>query len=229
LLNRRKRYEGAARVEKKILLVDDSVHATSLQVAQARTSGPEVEGEKRMTDVMKESLEQEQYLTFFLANEECAVSILKVKEIIEYVTVTTVPKTPAWARGVINLRGSVVPVVDLAAKFGMEQRPGTKTTCIVIVETQFEGRDVSIGVIADSVSQVLDLSAGDIQPVPDFGTPVKIDYLLGMAQLGQKFALLLDIDKVLRIDEPHGLSEVSRYLGTAATDFRSGWEPSLPS
>jgi purine-binding chemotaxis protein CheW len=180
-----------------------------------------------VTAVTKESLEQKQYLTFLLANEECAISILKVKEIIEYVTVTTVPKAPKWARGVINLRGSVVPVVNLAAKFGMEQKPTSKTTCIVIVETQFEGQDVTIGVIADAVSQVLDLSDEDIRPVPDFGTQVQMDYLLGMAQLGRKFALLLDVDKVLTTEELHDLSAVSAYAEKAAKES-AGWEPHMP-
>lgn len=168
-----------------------------------------------MTVVEKELTEQKQYLTFLLANEECAINILKVKEIIEYDTLTTVPKAPNWARGVINLRGAVVPVVDLAAKFGMEQKPVGKTTCIVIVETRFEDQDVTIGVIADAVSQVLELSVEDIRPVPDFGTQVKMDYLLGLAQVGRKFALLLDMDKVLTTEELHDLSEVSAYAESA--------------
>jgi len=154
-----------------------------------------------MTTATKESVEQKQYLTFLLANEEYAIGILKVKEIIEYDTVTTVPKTPKWVRGVINLRGAVVPVVDLAIKFGLELTPVTKTTCIVIVETQFESQNTTIGVIVDAVSQVMELATEDLQPVPEFGTRVKVDYLLGMAQLGKKFALLLDVDRVLSTDE----------------------------
>jgi len=154
-----------------------------------------------MTTATKEVIEQKQYLTFLLANEEYAIGILKVKEIIEYDTVTTVPKTPKWVRGVINLRGAVVPVVDLAIKFGLELKPVTKTTCIVIVETQFESQNTTIGILVDAVSQVMELAAEDLQPVPEFGTRVKVDYLLGMAQLGKKFALLLDVDKVLSTDE----------------------------
>ena len=154
-----------------------------------------------MTTAAKETVEQKQYLTFLLANEEYAIGILKVKEIIEYDTVTTVPKTPKWVRGVINLRGAVVPVVDLALKFGLEVKPVAKTTCIVIVETRFESQNIIIGVLADAVSQVIGLATEDLQPVPEFGTRVKVDYLLGMAQLGKKFALLLDVDKVLSTDE----------------------------
>ena len=154
-----------------------------------------------MKSVAKEALEQQQYLTFLLADEEFAISILKVKEIIEYDTVTKVPKTPKWIRGVINLRGGVVPVIDLAVKFGLEERPVTKTTCIIIVEGQFEDESTTVGVVADAVSQVMELTTEKIQQVPEFGTRVKVDYLLGMAQLGKKFALLLDVDKVLSTDE----------------------------
>ncbi|MBZ5526800.1 MAG: chemotaxis protein CheW [Acidobacteriia bacterium] len=161
------------------------------------------------TTATKEAVEQQQYLTFLLAGEEYAISILQVKEIIEYDTVTTVPKTPKWIRGVINLRGSVVPVVDLGVKFGMEERAVTKTSCIVIIETRFEGQNTTIGIVADAVSQVMDLAADDIRAVPEFGTRVKVDYLLGMAQLGKKFALLLDVDKVLSTDELLSLTGIS--------------------
>ena len=162
-----------------------------------------------MTVGAKEAQEQRQYLTFLLANEEYAISVLKVKELIEYDTVTKVPKTPRWIRGVINLRGSVVPVVDLAVKFGMDERPVTKTTCIVIVEGDFEQQSTTMGIVADAVSQVMDFTEQDIQQAPQFGTQVRVDYLLGMAQLGKKFALLLDVDKVLSADELLNLGEAS--------------------
>jgi purine-binding chemotaxis protein CheW len=178
-----------------------------------------------MTVDTTETVEQQQYLTFLLSGEECAISILKVREIIEYDTLTTVPKMPPWVRGVINLRGAVVPVVNLAAKFGMQEKPLSKTTCIVIVEALFEGQESIVGLITDAVSQVLELSAEDIQPVPDFGTRVKMDYLLGMAQLGRKFALLLDVDKVLTTEELHDLTEVSAYAENALTGELTGEEP----
>lgn len=168
-----------------------------------------------MTGATKEAVEQQQYLSFLLASEECAIDILKVREIIEYDAVTTVPKMAPWVRGVINLRGAVVPVVNLAAKFGMEQKPISKTTCIVIVDTQFENQETTVGLIVDAVSQVMELSADDVQPVPDFGTRVKMDYLIGMAQSGRKFALLLDVDKVLTTEELHDLREVSAYAENA--------------
>jgi purine-binding chemotaxis protein CheW len=168
-----------------------------------------------MTTATKEAVGQEQYLTFLLTGEEYAISILKVKEIIEYDTVTTVPKTPRWVKGVINLRGAVVPVVDLGLKFGLEERPVTKTTCIVIVEGQVDGQSTLMGVMADAVSQVMDIAAGDVQEVPTFGTRIKVDYLQGMAQLGKKFVLLLDIDKVLSADEVQDLTAAAATLAEA--------------
>ena len=185
-----------------------------------------------MTTATNEAVEQKQYLTFLLANEEYAIGILKVKEIIEYDTVTTVPKTPKWVRGVINLRGAVVPVVDLSIKFGLELKPVTKTTCIVIVETQFESQNTTIGIIVDAVSQVMELATEDLQPVPEFGTRVKVDYLLGMAQLGKKFALLLDVDRVLSIDELLDLNGVASSAdgGQAAeTGVPAASEVAVPS
>jgi purine-binding chemotaxis protein CheW len=169
-----------------------------------------------MATATKEGIEQQQYLTFLLAGEEYAISILKVKEIIEYDTVTVVPKTPKWIRGVINLRGSVLPVVDLAVKFGLGERPVTRTSCIVILEGQSENQNTTMGVVADAVSQVMDLASEDIREVPEFGTRVQVNYLLGMAQLGKKFALLLDVDKVLSTDELLNLDQVS--ANAVATD-----------
>ncbi len=146
-------------------------------------------------------VEQSQYLTFYLAGEEYAIGILRVKEILEYDTVTPVPQTPPAIRGVINLRGSVVPVVDLAAKFGLPPSPIAKRTCIVIVEVSLDGRETVMGVLADAVSQVMDLTAADIEPPPAFGTRVKVDYLQGMGKVGKKFVLILDIDQVLSAPE----------------------------
>jgi purine-binding chemotaxis protein CheW len=147
----------------------------------------------------------QQYLTFMIGREEYAVSLLKVKEIIEYDTVTQVPKTPEWIRGVINLRGSVVPVIDLAVKFRQAPSVAGKLTCIVITEmlngVQSGEEAAVMGVMADSVRQVIDLRPQDIEEPPTFGTRVKVDYLLGMARSGKKFCLLLDTEKVLSTDE----------------------------
>ena len=171
-----------------------------------------------MPTATREGIDQQQYLTFLLAGEEYAIGILKVKEIIEYDTVTVVPKTPTWIRGVINLRGSVVPVVDLVVKFGMDERPVTRTTCIVILEGQLENQNTTMGIVADSVNQVIDLAAEDIREVPEFGTRVQVDYLLGMAQLGKKFALLLDVDKVLSTEELLNLNDASANVDSAPID-----------
>src|SRR5215510_14925843 len=118
----------------------------------------------------QEAVVQQQYLTFFLAEEEYVVSIQKVKEIIEYTAITKVLKVPRWIRGVINLRGNVVLVVDLAVRFGLDERPITKTSCIIIVEVQQETEKTVMGVIADSVNQVIVFTAEEIEEAPAFGT-----------------------------------------------------------
>jgi purine-binding chemotaxis protein CheW len=145
---------------------------------------------------------QRQYLTFFLADEQYAVGVLSVKEIIEYGIVTKVPTTPPYIRGVINLRGSVVPVVDLAVKFGLPAVPVSRRTCIVIMETNLLGERVVMGIVADAVSQVIQFAPQDIEPAPAFGTSVRLEYLEGMAKLGTKFVLILNMDHVFAADDP---------------------------
>ena len=145
--------------------------------------------------------EVRQYLTFLIGADAFAVSLLKVKEIIGYSIVTHVPKMPDWVRGVINLRGSVVPVIDLALKFRQPSSAITKHTCIVIMEIESDGEQAVLGVVADSVSEVIDWSGNDIQEPPAFGTQMKTDYLLGIAASGAKFCILLDVDKILSVDE----------------------------
>lgn len=142
-----------------------------------------------------------QYLTFQLGGEEYAVSLLKVKEIIEYDVVTAIPKTPEWVRGVINLRGNVVPVVDLAVKFRLPASVAGKLTCIVITEVECEEEPTVMGIMVDAVRQVIDLKPEDIEVPPSFGTRVKVSYLLGMARSSNKFCLLLDTEKVLSAQE----------------------------
>jgi purine-binding chemotaxis protein CheW len=145
--------------------------------------------------------EQAQYLGFQIAGEEYAIGILRVREILEYDTLTKVPTTPPSIRGVINLRGSVVPVVDLAVKFGLPESVVSKRTCIVVVEVDLDGERAVMGVLADAVSQVFDLPASEVEPPPPFGTRVRVDCLIGMGRAGRKFVLLLDIDKLLSLDE----------------------------
>jgi len=144
----------------------------------------------------------DQYLTFFLAGEEYAISILQVTDIIECGVVTRVPGTPLWIRGVHNLRGTVVPVIDLAIKFGLPATEVTRRTCVVIVELRVDDEAVVMGVMADSVHQVADFTAGQIQPAPSFGPRVRAGYLLGMASTSDsRFVQLLDIDRIFSSDE----------------------------
>jgi purine-binding chemotaxis protein CheW len=144
-----------------------------------------------------------QYLSFFLAGEEYALGILQVKEIIEYTTVTRIPGAPVWVRGVFNLRGSVVPVVDLAVKLGASPATLTRWSCIVVVEVKLGGERLVLGLLADSIGQVIELAPEDVVPPPAFGAPVHVDYLVGMGRMGagRKFVLLLDIDRVLNGQE----------------------------
>lgn len=141
--------------------------------------------------------EETQYLTFHLAGEEYAIGILRVKEIIPYGTLTKVPHTPASIRGVINLRGSVVPVIDMACKFGLAAGPVTDRTCIVIVEVYGDEESTVMGIMADSVNQVIEFAPESILSTPPFGTRVSMDFLRGLSTAGNKFVLILDIDKAL--------------------------------
>ena len=146
-----------------------------------------------------------QYLTFYVAGEEYAVTILKVTEIIEAVSLTHVPGTPSWIRGVLNLRGAVVPVVDLAVKFGLAPTELTKRTCVVMVELEDvehgQGDRMVLGVMADSVHQVVELGPGQIQPPPSFGPKVRVECIQGMGVTGDALVVLLDIDRVLSSNE----------------------------
>lgn len=141
------------------------------------------------------------YLTFKLANEEYGLEILKVQEIIGLMKVTRVPKLPNFIRGVINLRGKVIPVVDLRLKFGMEGQKDTDRTCIIVVQIVRVGMQMTIGTIVDDVSEVLNISADQIEPAPSLGGNVSTDFILGMGKVGQKVVQLLDIDKVLSAGE----------------------------
>jgi purine-binding chemotaxis protein CheW len=141
-----------------------------------------------------------QYLTFVVGEEEYGVSILSAREIIEYDTITVVPNAPPSIRGVINLRGSVVPVVDLAVKFGRQPGEVTRRSCIVVVEVRHDDGATVMGIVADRVTQVAELAADAIEPAPDFGTGVKAEYLTGLGRVGKRFLLLLDTNRLL--EEP---------------------------
>ena len=139
-----------------------------------------------------------QYLSFQLAGEESAFGILHVKEILEYDTLTRVPNAPPAVRGVINLRGAVVPVLDLALLFGVPATPVTKRSCVIIVEVGVDEQDLVMGILADAVNQVIELAPDAIEPPPAFGSRVRVDYLIGMGKVeSRKFVLILDIDRLL--------------------------------
>lgn len=139
-------------------------------------------------------------LTFHLAQETYGLEILKIQEIIQLMHVTRVPRTPEFVRGVVNLRGKVIPVVDLRLKFAMASQDDTERTCIIVVQVQRDGRTVTMGVIVDEVSEVLDIHTEQIEPTPDFDTSVDTAFILGMGKVGQKVVMLLDVDKVLSGD-----------------------------
>ena len=137
-----------------------------------------------------------QYLTFQLGDEVFALDVSHVREILELTTVTKVPRTPEYMRGVINLRGSVVPVLDMRLKFGLSRTEETVNTCIVVVEASFEGEHTIIGALVDSVQEVFGLEPGEIEPAPKIGTRLKTDFIMGMGKKGDRFIIILDMDKV---------------------------------
>ena len=155
------------------------------------------------------AVEDSQYLTFVLGQEMFAISILSIKEILEYGTMTKVPMMPSFVRGVINLRGAVVPVIDLSARFGRQKSEVTRRSCIVIIETDGEATKQDIGLMVDSVSEVLEIATSDIEPAPSFGANIRSDFISGMAKVSGKFVITLDVDNVLSVDEMAMLAEVN--------------------
>ena len=148
------------------------------------------------------------YLTFQLANEEFGIRVLKVREIMGIQEITAVPQTPAHIKGVINLRGKVVPVVDLRLKFGVAAADYTQRTCIIVTQVQGESSPVMMGIVVDSVSEVLNLTGTEIEDTPDFGEEISGSYLLGMAKVKGKVKILLDIDRVLSTQDLHNLNAI---------------------
>jgi len=146
-------------------------------------------------------METTQYLTFKLGEEMFALDIAKVREVLDFTTVTRVPRTPEFMRGVINLRGSVVPVVDLRLKFGMTRTESSVNTCIIITEVIVDGDRTVLGALADSVQEVIDLVPGDVSPAPRIGTRINTEFIQGMGKRDDRFIILLDIDRVFSTDE----------------------------
>jgi purine-binding chemotaxis protein CheW len=153
--------------------------------------------------------ETTQYLTFKLSDEIFALDVAKVREILDFTTVTKVPQTPDFMRGVINLRGSVVPVVDMRLKFGMSSTEKTVNTCIVVVEVSLEGENIILGALADSVQEVIDLEPDQIEPAPRIGTGLKTEFIRGMGKSDSRFIMILDIDRVFSAGELSTVQEMS--------------------
>jgi len=145
--------------------------------------------------------DQQQYLTFMLGGETYAIGILAIKEIIEYGTLTEVPRMPSFIRGVINLRGAVVPVVDLSARFGKLATKVTRRTCIVIIEITTNQETQDVGVMVDAVNAVLEIPSQEIEPPPSFGANIRADFISGMGKVAGKFVIILNVQNVLSVDE----------------------------
>jgi purine-binding chemotaxis protein CheW len=166
--------------------------------------------EETMDQAVKAIVDKEgKYLTFTLDNEEYGIGILKIKEIIGMMPITTVPQTPEFVKGVINLRGKVIPVVDLRLRFGMMAMDYTERTCIIVVEIEGMSETVMIGIVVDSVSEVLTIGGEDIEDTPTFGTKLNTDYILGMAKMEGGVKILLDIDRVLSAKEISSLEKAA--------------------
>ncbi len=157
--------------------------------------------------IQSTTLKTGKYLTFTLADEEYGIGILKVKEIIGMMPITSVPRTPDFVKGVINLRGKVIPVIDLRLKFGMPSIDYTDRTCIIVVEIDSDDMTIQIGIVVDAVSEVLNIKEEEIENAPSFGTSLNTDYILGMAKIDKGVKILLDIDRVLSAKEIQLLGE----------------------
>ncbi len=150
------------------------------------------------------------YLTFKLGEEDYGLEILKVQEIIQMQAVTKVPRTPGYVRGVINLRGKVIPVIELRQKFNMESRKDTDKTCIIVVQIVHRDMKIVMGTLIDEVKEVLDIKAENIEETPSFGASINTEFILGMGKIGQSLKILLDIDKVLSVKEVETLKEMAK-------------------
>jgi purine-binding chemotaxis protein CheW len=181
------------------------------------------ETETRVQHLNEAIMEKEgKYLTFALGPEEYGLEILKVREIIGYMEITAVPQTPYYVKGVVNLRGQVIPVIDLRAKFGMEVTEVTERTCIIVAEISQSSRKFSTGIVVDHVQEVLDIAGEDIEEAPQFGSAVSTDFILGMGKIGDSVKILLDIDRVLAGDDfsslDGGLTDASGAQEPSVTD-----------
>lgn len=185
-------------------ITQDTPH--DMDITMASTAKKEVAAMAKSTEIMGQAVDlmadkAGKYLTFSMAKEEYGIGILQIKEIIGMMPITTVPRTPEFVKGVINLRGKVIPVIDLRARFGMNAKDYTDRTCIIVVEMDGKIGTIQIGIVVDSVSEVLNIKAEDIEATPTFGTKLNTDYILGMAKMQGGVKILLDIDSVLSSEE----------------------------
>ena len=187
------------------------MQATQTQLAKPRTGNAVA-----VRETGQEADEQQQYLTFMLGDEMFAIGILSIREIIEYGFVTDVPMTPPFIRGVLNLRGAVVPVVDLARRFGRPAQENTKRTCIVIVEIESANGSQQMGVVVDAVSEVLEIPASEIEPPPEFGARIRNDFIKNMGKIDGKFVVILDLNRVLSVEEVAIVTNVAHAAAGAA-------------
>ncbi|MCG8425749.1 MAG: chemotaxis protein CheW [Chromatiales bacterium] len=169
-------------------------------------------------EALTEAGETTQYLTFLAGAERFAIGILDVKELIEVSTMTQVPMTPDFIRGVINLRGSVVPVVDLSSRLGRGTSELTKRSCIVLVEISLEDESQTIGMLVDEVNQILEISQTHIQPPPNFGTDIRTDFIKAMGRVDDEFIILLNINHVLSIEELSALGELRSSVPASSAE-----------
>ncbi len=147
------------------------------------------------------------YLTFVLGDEIYGVEILKVQEIIGIMKVTHVPRMPDFVRGVINLRGKIIPVIELRSKFGLESKEDSEKTCIIVVQIVYKDQSIIMGVLVDEVSEVLEIEESQIEPPPSFGATINIDFIMGLGKVGEKVIMLLDVDSVLTTGELSSISQ----------------------
>ena len=182
--------------------------ATAQQSQQALTAARHLEA----------AGEAHPYLTFALSSELYAVGILNVKEIIEYGNLTEIPMMPAFIRGVINLRGAVVPVIDLAARFGGKISEVQRRTCIVIVEMRQDDAKQDLGIMVDAVSEVLEIPGAEIEPPPSFGAKIRADFISGMGKVNNKFVIILDIQRVLSVEEMANIANIGQPALEAAPE-----------
>lgn len=160
---------------------------------------------------MDAAKEVRQYLTFNLAEETFAVDVAKVREILDLVTITKVPQTPEFMRGVINLRGSVVPVVDMKLKFGIERTDKTVDTCIIVMEVTIDEETMVVGALADSVQEVVELQPAQIEPPPRIGMKLDIAFISGMGKIGDNFVIILDTDRIFTFSEVQTLADAAEH------------------